>query len=88
VHVVGAILCLLVAAVLTSVVVDDWSSSPGWVTGLALVATVVLVASSVRVYLDGARRKRETEGPRTKIVISEITPPPPRPRGERSSRSQ
>jgi hypothetical protein len=85
VHIVGAIICVLIAAALTSVVANDWSATPGWVCGLALIATVALLASAARIYLAGARRKRVVEGPRTKIVLVDVPAPPPRPRSRVAS---
>jgi hypothetical protein len=72
VHIAAAIICIVVAGVLASVVIDDWDSVPQWVNGLAVLATIVLVASAVRIYQAGVRRKRQTEGPRTKIVIADV----------------
>ena len=72
-HTAGAIGCVVIAGVLVSFVVDDWNAVPAWVNGLALLTTVVLLVSAVRVYLAGMRRKREATGPRTKIVLSDVS---------------
>jgi hypothetical protein len=85
VYIVGAILCLLVGGVLVSVVVDDWRTMPGWVSGLALFTTALLVASAVRLYLSGVMRRRKEEGPRTKIVLTSVPAPPPRPHDRKAS---
>lgn len=76
-HIVAAILCLLIAGILVSVVVDGWWTMPGWVIGLAIVTTLVMIVSAARTYVTGVRRKRMTEGPRTKIVLTDVPPPPP-----------
>jgi hypothetical protein len=78
VHILAAILCVLIAVVLASVVVDGWWVMPGWVIGLAVVTTVVMIASAVRIYATGVRRKQKVEGPRTKIVLADVSAPPPR----------
>ena len=79
-HIAGAIVCVLIAGILVSFVVDEWDSAPTWVSGLALVTTIVLLVTAARVYVSGARRKREFEGPRTKIVLEPSSPSPSRER--------
>ena len=74
-HIAGAITCIVLAGILISYVVDDWNNAPTWVSGLALLTTVVLLVSAARIYLTGVRRRRETTGPRTKIVLEPSTPP-------------
>jgi hypothetical protein len=78
VHNVAAILCLLLAIVLSSVIVEGWGTMPGWVIGLAVVTTLVLIASAARTYASGAARRRKAEGPRTRIVLADVPAPPPR----------
>jgi hypothetical protein len=70
VHIFGAILCVLIAGVLASVVVNDWSSNPGEVTLLAAIAAAIMLVSAARIYLTGARRRQRAAGPRTKIVLA------------------
>ena len=77
-HIAGAIVCATLAGILMSYVVEEWDGAPAWVNGLALVAIVVLLVSAARIYLSGARRKRQMEGPRTKIVLEPSSPPAPR----------
>ena len=73
-HIAGAIICVVIAGILVSFVVDDWNAAPTWVSGLALVTTVVLLVSAARIYMAGVRRKRVIEGPRTKIVLEPSLP--------------
>ena len=77
-HIIEAIFCLLIAGILASVAIDGWATMPGWVIGLAVVTTLVLIASAARIYTRGVLRKRKAEGPRTKIVLTDVPPPPPR----------
>lgn len=85
-HIVGSILCLAVAVILSSVAAEDWSTSPAWVTSLTVVAIAALLASAVRIYVSGARRKWEAVGPRTRIVIGEAPSAPRRSTSLSSSR--
>ena len=77
VHILGAILSLAIAAIVSSVLLSEHQVLPGWVILLCVVAIVVMVANAVRVYRNGVERIRRTEGPRTRIVLSDSSPPPP-----------
>jgi hypothetical protein len=83
VYIIASILCVLIAAALAFVFIDGWETMPGWVSGLALVTTCLMLVSAARVYAMGVRRKRLAEGPRTKIVLADV-PPPPRSNGRRT----
>jgi hypothetical protein len=80
VHILGAIGCLVLALVMASVVFLDHDPLPDWVNALATVTMGIMLVSAARIYVLGARRKRETEGPRTRIVIADVPPPPSRKR--------
>lgn len=70
-HILGAIFCLAIAAIVSSVLVSEHQALPGWVTLLCAVAIVVLVINAFRVYRNGRERIRRNEGPRTRIVLSD-----------------
>ena len=72
------------AGILASVLFGNHDPLPGWVTALAIVTMGIMLVSAVRIYALGARRKRETEGPRTKIVLADVPPPPSPPARQRS----
>jgi hypothetical protein len=78
VHIVGSIGCLIIAGILASVVFGDRDPLPGWVETLAIVTMGIMLVCAVRIYLRGVQRKRVTEGPRTKIVLTDVPPPPRR----------
>lgn len=71
VHILGAIFCLAIAVVLSSVLVSEHQALPAWVTLLCVVAIVVLIVNAFRVYRNGRERIRRNEGPRTRIVLSD-----------------
>ena len=70
-HILGAIFCLVIAAIVSSVLLSEHQALPGWVTVLCIAAIVVLVVNAVRVYQSGRERIRRNEGPRTRIVLSD-----------------
>lgn len=70
-HILGAILCLAMAAIVSSVVLAEHDDLPGWVTLLCLTAIFVLIVNAVRVFRNGRERIRRNEGPRTRIVLSD-----------------
>lgn len=72
-HILGAIFCLAIAVVLSSVLVSEHQALPAWVTLLCVVAIVVLIVSAFRVYRNGRERIRRNEGPRTRIVLSDAS---------------
>lgn len=74
-HTLAAILCVILAFVVMTFVVDEWQTAPGWVLGLSLIGTLVLLVNAARLYLKGAQRREKTEGPRTKIVLADIEAP-------------
>lgn len=71
VHILGAIFCLAIAAILSSVLISEHQALPGWVALLCAVAILVLVVNAFRVYRNGRERIRRNEGPRTRIVLSD-----------------
>lgn len=77
-YIVGTIGCLIIAGMLASVIFGNHDPLPSWVTALAFVTMVVMLVSAARIYTLGVRRKRATEGPRTKIVLTDSGAPPPR----------
>jgi hypothetical protein len=80
VHIIGSIGCLIVAGILATVVFGNHDPLPGWVVTLATVTMGIMLVSAARIYVLGARRKRAVEGPRTKIILTDLPPPPPRPK--------
>jgi hypothetical protein len=81
-QVVGSILCLVVAGLLGSVILQERESLPTWVILLAGASTVMMLATSVRLAFEAKRRHHIMLGRRTKIVIA---PPETRTRPSRSS---
>ena len=73
VHILGAIFCIAIAVVVSSVLVSEHQAMPGWVTLLCAVAIFVLVVNAFRVYRNGRERIRRNEGPRTRIVLSDAS---------------
>ena len=85
-YIAGSIGCLIVAGVLASVLFGSHDPLPDWVNALAAVTMGIMLVSAARIYMLGVRRKRETEGPRTRIVLGDLPqPPPPRPKRSRSA---
>ena len=80
VYIIGSLGCLIIAAILASVVFGSHDPLPGWVNALAIATMGIMVVCAGRIYVLGARRKRDTEGPRTKIVLTDLPTPPPRSR--------
>ena len=79
-YVAGALLCLAIAVLLGSVVIGEWNEMPGWVLGLGIAATVVLVTCAWHLFMRGWQRKQMLEGPRTRIVMTDVPTPPKRSR--------
>ena len=77
VHILGAILSLAIAAIVSSVLLSEHQALPGWAILLCAVAIIVMIANAVRVYRNGVERIRRNEGPRTRIVLTDSSPPPP-----------
>ena len=76
-HILGAILSLAIAAIVSSVLLSEHQALPGWAILLCAVAIIVMIANAVRVYRNGVERIRRNEGPRTRIVLTDSSPPPP-----------
>ena len=69
-QVVGSILCVVVAVLLGSVILQERESLPTWVTVLAGASTVMMLGTAVRLALEARRRYNVLLGKRTKIVIA------------------
>jgi hypothetical protein len=81
-QVVGSILCLVVAGLLGSVILQERESLPTWVVVLAGASTVMMIATAVRLAIEAKRRHHVMLGRRTKIVIA-----PPDTKSRRSRHS-
>lgn len=77
-HVAGSLLCLAIAVLLGSVVTGEWDEMPGWVLVLGIAAAAVLVACAWHLFVRGWQRKQMLEGPRTRIVMTDVPTPPKR----------
>ena len=67
---VGSVLCVVVAGLLGSVILQERESLPTWVVVLAGASTVMMVATAVRLVIEARRRRQILLGRRTKIVIT------------------
>ena len=81
-QVVGSILCVVVAGLLGSVILQERESLPTWVVVLAGASTLMMLATAVRLLVEARRRHHILLGRRTKIVIA---PPETRKRPNRPS---
>ena len=69
-QVVGSILCVVVAGLLGSVILQERESLPTWVVVLAGASTVMMLATAARLLIEARRRYQVMLGRRTKIVIA------------------
>jgi hypothetical protein len=73
-QVVGSILCVAVALLLGSVILQERESLPMWVVVLAGASALMMLATAVRLVFEAKRRYQIVQGPRTKIVIAPAHP--------------
>jgi hypothetical protein len=76
-YVFGSLSCLALAAILVAVVIGD-GDLPRWLATLGWISAGILVVNAVRLMLRGMNRRRVLEGPRTRIVMTDVPEPPQR----------